>query len=160
MISRDPKVCLITGATSGIGKAAAISLARQGFKLVLVGRAQEKSEKVRQGIKEVLPNSTPEVYIGDLSSRQSIGALAKDIRSAHPRIDVLINNAGGIFGSRVLTAEGIEYTFALNHLGYFSLTNRLLDTLQAAGDARIVNVSSQVHKFSKIDLGDLSSSGG
>lgn len=157
MVTGNPKVCLITGPTSGIGKVAALSLARQGFKLLLVARSRERGENVQQAIREVLPNSAPELYIGDLSSRQSICSLAKDIREAHPRIDVLINNAGGIFGSHVLTAEGIEHTFALNHLGYFTITNLLLDSLRAAEDARIVNVSSEVHKVGKLDFNDLNS---
>lgn len=159
MNSRNSKVCLITGATSGIGKVTALSLARQGFKMLLVARSREKGESVRRAIQTVLPDSAPELFVGDLSSQQSIRTLAKEIQSAHSRIDVLINNAGGIFGNRVLTAEGIEYTFALNHLGYFSLTNLLLDSLRSAGDARIINVSSQAHKIGKLDLGNRNSHG-
>lgn len=159
MKMRNLRVCVVTGATSGIGKVAALSLAQQGFKMLLVARSREKGESVQRAIQAVLPDSAPELFVGDLSSQQSIRTLAKDIRSAHSHIDVLINNAGGIFGNRVLTAEGIEHTFALNHLGYFLLTNLLLEPLRAAGEARIINVSSQVHRFSKLDLDHLSSNG-
>ena len=159
MNTRKSKVCLITGATSGIGKVAAVALAEQGFKMLLVARSREKGEALQQAIHRDFPGSITELYVGDLSSQRSIRTLANDVQTANPVINVLINNAGGVFGSRVLTSDGIEYTFALNHLGYFSLTNLLLDPLKAAGDARIVNVSSQVHKFSKLDLRDLNSSG-
>lgn len=159
MKMRNSRVCVVTGATSGIGKVAALSLAQQGFKMLLVARSREKGESVQRAIQAVLPDSAPELFVGDLSSQQSIRTLVKDIRSAHRHIDVLINNAGGIFGNRVLTAEGIEHTFALNHLGYFLLTNLLLDPLRAAGEARIINVSSQAHRFSKLDLDHLNSNG-
>ena len=159
METGNSKVCVITGATSGIGRVAALSLAQQGFKMLLVARSREKGEAVQRVIRGIVPDSSPEFYVGDLSSQQSIRALANEIRSAHPRIDVLVNNAGGVFGSRVLTPEGIEYTFALNHLGYFALTNLLLDSLKSAGDARIVNVSSEVHKFGKLDLNHLDADG-
>jgi len=157
MKTENPKICLITGATSGIGKATAVSLAQKGYKLLLVARSREKGESLQQEILGMSPSAPPELYIADLSSQSSIRTLVKTIQRNHARIDVLINNAGGIFGSHVTTVDGIELTFALNHLGYFLLSNLLLDQLKAGGNSRIVNVSSQAHRLGTRNLDDQSS---
>jgi NAD(P)-dependent dehydrogenase (short-subunit alcohol dehydrogenase family) len=157
MKTENPKICLITGATSGIGKATAVSLAQKAYKLLLVARSREKGESLQQEILGMSPSAPPELYIADLSSQSSIHTLVKTIQRNHARIDVLINNAGGIFGSHVTTVDGIELTFALNHLGYFLLSNLLLDQLKAGGNSRIVNVSSQAHRLGTRNLDDQSS---
>ena len=157
MRNNDSRYCLITGATSGIGKAAACELARRGYKLMLVGRSRERTEAVQKLVQECSPESSPEIYVADLSSQNAIRVLANEILNSHQRIDILFNNAGGIFGERMITADGHEWTFGLNHLGYFYLTNLLLEPLKAAGNARIVNVSSQVHMIGVIDFDDMHS---
>ena len=149
------KICLITGATSGIGKATAFSLARQGATVLLVSRDKEKGGKVRNDIVERTGNEGVRLYIADLSSQKEIRRLAGDIRTDHPRIDVLVNNAGGIFERRMLTVDGIEMTLALNHLACFLLTNLLLEMLSASPSARVVSVSSQAHYYGTMELGDL-----
>ncbi|MGA3246036.1 MAG: SDR family oxidoreductase [Bacteroidota bacterium] len=149
------KICLITGATSGIGKATALSLARQGATVLLVSRNKEKGGKVRNEIVEKTGNEGVRLYIADLSSQKEIRSLAGEIRTNHPRIDVLVNNAGGIFDKRILTVDGIELTLAVNHLAYFLLTNLLLEMLRAAPSARVVSVSSQAHQFGRMEFGDL-----
>ncbi|MCX6134258.1 MAG: SDR family oxidoreductase [Ignavibacteriales bacterium] len=151
----DGKICLITGATSGIGEVTAHSLARQGATTLIVSRNKEKGERVRAEIIEKTRNADVHVYIADLSSQRDIRKLAGQIKTDHPRIDVLVNNAGGIFDRRILTVDGIELTLALNHLGYFLLTNLLLEMLRAAPSARIVNVSSQAHQFGTMKFSDI-----
>jgi len=149
------RVVLITGATSGIGRSAAFALAREGAHLLLVSRNRERGEGVVSGITRQTGNPRVELLVADLSSLAEIRTLASGVRSAHPVIDVLINNAGLIIPRRTLTPEGIEATFALNHLGYFLLTNLLLEPLKSARSARIVNVASQAHKPGAIDFDDL-----
>lgn len=149
------KICLVTGATSGIGKATALSLARQGATVLLVSRDKEKGGKVRDEIVEKTGNEGVRLYIADLSSQKEIRSLAGEIRMNHPRIDILVNNAGGIFDKRILTVDGIELTLALNHLAYFLLTNLLLEMLRAAPSARVISVSSQAHQFGRMEFGDL-----
>jgi NAD(P)-dependent dehydrogenase (short-subunit alcohol dehydrogenase family) len=150
----DKKVCLITGATSGIGKAAGISLARQGMSIIMVSRNKEKGESIRAAIVENTRNENIHLAVADLSSQQDIRKLASDIKSKYTKLDILINNAGGIFDKRLLTVDGIELTFALNHLAYFLLANLLLEILKAAPAGRVVNVSSQAHQYGKIDFND------
>ena len=149
------KVCMITGATSGIGKEAAFQLARRGATLVLVGRNQWKCEKTVQEIKEQTGNSSVEYLLADLSYQAHIRDLAQQFKSRHQRLHVLLNNAGAIVLTRQQTGDGIERTFALNHLGYFLLTCLLLDTLKASAPARIVNVSSDAHRGAILELDDL-----
>jgi NAD(P)-dependent dehydrogenase (short-subunit alcohol dehydrogenase family) len=149
------KVCLITGATSGIGKEAAFQLARQGATLVLVGRDQTKCETTVQEIKEQTGNSAVEYLLADLSQQSQVRELAENFQRRHGQLNLLLNNAGLIFLSRRWTADGIEMTFGLNHLGYFLLTCLLLDTLKDSAPARIVNVSSDAHRRAVIDLDDL-----
>lgn len=149
------KVCLITGATSGIGREAALGLARLGAHVVLVARDQARGEAVVADIKAQTGNMNIDLLLGDLSAMQSVRAVAAAFRDRYDRLDVLVNNAGGAFGRRMLTEDGFEYTFALNHLSYFLLTNLLLDRLKASGPARIVNVSSAGHVGGRIDFDDL-----
>jgi NAD(P)-dependent dehydrogenase (short-subunit alcohol dehydrogenase family) len=150
----DKKVCLITGATSGIGKATLLSLARQGMSIVMVSRNKEKGESVRAAITEKTRNEHIHLAVADLSSQQDIRKLASEIKSKYSRLDILVNNAGGIFGKRVLTVDGLELTFALNHLAYFLLTNLLLEILKAAPAGRVVNVSSQAHRYGSMEFDD------
>lgn len=147
-------VCLITGATSGIGKATAISLAQQGMVVTIVSRKREKGELVSQEIARRTGNSNLELFVADLSSISEVRRLAREVREKHPTVDILINNAGGIFGTRTLTRDGIELTFALNHLSYFLLTNLLLEPLKSSRHGRVVNVSSQAHQFGSMDFDD------
>jgi NAD(P)-dependent dehydrogenase (short-subunit alcohol dehydrogenase family) len=147
------KQVLITGATDGIGKATALAIAKSGATVVLVGRNPEKSQQVIDEIRAETYNKNLHLLIADLSSQAQIRQLAETYRSQFGRLDVLVNNAGGYFSQRQETVDGIELTFALNHLAYFMLTGLLMDVLldtgQQTGDARIVNVSSDAHEFKR-----------
>jgi NAD(P)-dependent dehydrogenase (short-subunit alcohol dehydrogenase family) len=149
------KVCLITGATSGIGAVTAEALARQGARVVLVGRSAEKCARTREQIQARTGNPDVETLLADLSSQQQVRQLAQDFRDRHARLDVLVNNAGGLWMKRQETAEGLEMTFAVNHLAYFLLTNLLLDRLRASAPARIVNVASAAHRRAVLRFDDL-----
>jgi NAD(P)-dependent dehydrogenase (short-subunit alcohol dehydrogenase family) len=151
----DEKVCLITGATSGIGKATAMGLANMGASVVMVGRDRGRGEAALAEIKEGSANASVDLMLADLSSQQEIHRLADDFKEAYPRLDVLINNAGVIRSKRVTTADGIEMTFAVNHLASFLLTNLLLDLLKASAPSRIVNVASGEQRNGIIDFNDL-----
>jgi len=149
------KICLVTGGTSGIGKETARQLAQQGAHVVIVGRSEEKAKKTVEWIKEQTRSEQIEFLIADLSSQREVRTLAKTFKRSFDRLDVLINNAGGIFSVRELTADGFERTWALNHLAYFTLTIELLDILKSSPPSRIINVSSGLHAKGKIDLDDL-----
>jgi NAD(P)-dependent dehydrogenase (short-subunit alcohol dehydrogenase family) len=149
------KVCLVTGATSGIGLVAARELARQGARVVIVGRHQARCDATVQQIQSQTGSRQVEVLLADLSSQRQVRELARQFRERHPRLDVLVNNAGGIWLQRELTVDGLEMTFAVNHLAYFLLTQLLLDTLKASAPARIVNVSSDAHRKATMDFEDL-----
>ena len=149
------KICLITGATSGIGKAAAVQLAELGATLVLVGRNPEKTAATVKQIQELTDNQEIHSFIADLSSLEAIRQLADDFKAHHQRLDVLVNNAGALMLSREESVDGIEMTFALNHLSYFMLTNLLLDVLKSSSPSRIVNVSSDAHQANHLDFEDL-----
>jgi NAD(P)-dependent dehydrogenase (short-subunit alcohol dehydrogenase family) len=151
----NDKVCMVTGATSGIGKVSAREIARHGMTLVLVGRNPEKCEAVANEIKQQTGNQSVEWLQADLSSQQEIRHLAEAFQQRFSRLDVLLNNAGSIFFQREESADGIEMTIALNHLNYFLLTNLLLDTIKASAPARIINVSSDAHKTGHIDFADI-----
>ena len=139
------KICMVTGATSGIGAETARGLAEEGACTILVGRDQRKCEKLVNRIKSETDNSSVEYLLADLSSKQEIFQLAEQFRKRYQVLDVLINNAGAKFVSRIETVDGYEMTFALNHLAYFLLTNLLLECLKKSEGARIVNVSSGAH---------------
>jgi retinol dehydrogenase 14 len=149
------KVCLITGATSGIGRATAMGLANMGASVVMVGRDRGRGEAVMAEIKEGSANDSVELMLADLSSQAQVRRLAHEFEEAYPRLDVLINNAGLFRSERITTADGLETTFAVNHLAYFLLTNLLLDVLKASAPSRIVNVSSGDHSNGTIDFEDL-----
>src|SRR5215216_4118225 len=151
----DGKVCLITGATSGIGKATAMGLANMGASVVMVGRDRGRGEAVMAEIKEKSSNASVDLMLADVSSQEEIRRLADEFKEAYPRLDVLINNAGVFRSKRITTADGIEMTFAVNHLAYFLPTNLLLDMLKASAPSRIVNVSSGDHSNATIDFDDL-----
>jgi retinol dehydrogenase-14 len=153
------KTCVITGANTGIGKAAAEQLAALGAHVVMVCRNRERGERARTDISAAAQESgrrgSTELLIADLSSQSDVRAVAHDILVAHPKIDVLVNNAGLALARRELTVDGIERTFAVNYLAYFMLANLLLPALRAAGRARIINVASGAHASGRFDLDNL-----
>ena len=149
------KICLVTGATNGIGKAAAEALAQMGATVVIVGRNAPKTAQLVEEIRAASGNKNVDSLLADLSSQQEVRRLAIEFKSKYPHLHVLLNNAGGTFTTRQLSDDGIEMTFALNHLAYFLLTNLLLDTMKASTPARIINVSSDVHSGGKIDFDNL-----
>lgn len=150
------KVCLVTGATAGLGRATARQLARQGATVIVVGRDREKSRATVSDIKQQTGNPNVESMLADLSVQEEVRALAGQFKSKYQSLNVLVNNAGAIFLRRQESADGIEMTFALNHLSYFLLTNLLLDTLKASAPARIINVSSRAHvRVSGLNFDDL-----
>ncbi len=138
-------ICLITGATSGIGKAAALALAKKNYELILIGRNEEKAKKVCYDIKKKTGNDNMNYFVCDLSLLQDVRSTVDKIKNDYDRIDVLINNAGAKFLQHQLTKEGIELTFATNHLGHFMLTISLIDLMKRSQSARIINVSSGAH---------------
>ena len=144
----DDKVVLVTGATNGIGKAAALELAKKSAKVVLVGRNAAKTQATVSEIKLQSGSTAVDGLVADLSSMAEVRRLADEFRQRYSRLDVLINNAGAYFASRHETVDGYEQTFALNHLSYFLLTNLLLDMLKASAPSRIVNVASDAHSGS------------
>lgn len=153
------RVCLITGATNGIGKVTARELARMGATVVVVGRSEGKALRTVAEIKAETKNPQVDYLLADLSSMDAVRHLADAFRAEYDHLHVLVNNAGAVFLKRYETVDGYERTFALNHLSYFLLTNLLLDMLKASGTperkARIVNVSSDAHQRRELDFDDL-----
>ena len=149
------KTCLVTGATSGIGKATALALAGLGATVVLVCRNESKGRETARELCAATGNETIDVQVADLSLQRQIRRLAADFNQKHERLDVLVNNAGAMFPHRLETDEGIEITLAVNHLAPFLLTNLLLEKLKAAGEARVVNVNSDAHEKGIIDFDDI-----
>ena len=149
------KVCLITGGTDGIGKAAAYGLAIQGAKLLVHGRDPDKGARAVAELKARSGNPAIEFLQADFSSLADVRRLAAAVMEHTPRIDVLVNNAGGVFGKRVLSKDGYEMTFAVNHLAPFLLTHLLVDTLKSATPSRIVTTASDAHRGSRILFDDL-----
>ena len=145
---------LLTGATRGIGRAAAIELARQGAEVALVGRDAERVQEVAREAGDAGGGAPVHEHVADLALMADVRALAEEVRERYQHIDVLANNAGALFASRKQTSEGFEQTFALNHLAPFLLTNLLLDRLDGA---RVVTTSSDAHKSGRLDLDDLQS---
>lgn len=142
----DGKICMVTGATAGIGLVTARELARRGATVIVVGRSRERCKQTAETIQRDTGNPSVEFLCADLSSQSEVHRLAQEFLARHKRLDVLVNNAGGIFALRQESVDGIEMTLALNHLGPFLLTKLLLDALKAAGTARIVNVASEAHE--------------
>jgi NAD(P)-dependent dehydrogenase (short-subunit alcohol dehydrogenase family) len=149
------KTCVVTGATSGIGLEAAARLGALGARLVLVGRDHNKGEAALARLRAGLPGVAVEMHYADLSRPDEVVRLADSLLSALPRIDVLLNNAGALFARRETTPDGLERTFALNHMGYFRLTALLRARLVASAPARVVNVASEAHRGARVDLDDL-----
>jgi retinol dehydrogenase-12 len=152
------KIILVTGGTSGIGEVTARELARRGAHVIILARNAEKAEKTRQQLIAETGNQRIDVVLADLSNLQQVRDVAAEIHQKYPRLDVLINNAGLMFGAkREVSADGYEMTLATNHLGPFLLTSLLLDLLQKSPAARIVNVASNAYRFSKPTLDDIQS---
>lgn len=148
------RTVLITGGTGGIGKATALGLATMGAHLAITGRDRGRTEGAAREIRAA-GGGQVDVFVADLSSQSEVRRLADEVLQSLPRIDVLINNVGGSWNSRHLTADGLERTLALNHLAPFLLTNLLLDRLKQSAPARVVTVSSHVHTSGRIDFDDL-----
>jgi retinol dehydrogenase-12 len=149
------KTVLITGATAGIGLATARGLARKGATLVLVGRSPQRLEETETTIRRETGNPNISGLLADLSSQAQVRRLAEEFLQRNDRLDVLINNAGSIFIRRMVSADGIEMTLALNHLAYFLLTNLLLERLKESAPSRIINVASNSHEGKSLLLDDL-----
>jgi len=154
-MTMDGKLVMVTGATGGIGYVTARELARMGARVIVVGRDPAKCNRVVGELKAAAQNDGVSSLSADLSSLREVRRLADAFRGAHDRLDVLVNNAGAIFAKRRLSADGIEMTFALNHLSYFLLTDLLLDRLRASPAPRIVNVASRAHMGAHLDFDDL-----
>lgn len=149
------KVCLVTGATDGIGKVSARVLAELGAKVIIVGRNPEKSAIVLAELRSISGNENIDLLMADLAVMQEVRDLAEQVISRYDRIDVLLNNAGGYFTKHEITSDGLEMTFALNHMSYFLLTNKLMELLKYSAPARIVNVSSDAHYGVDMDFENL-----
>jgi NAD(P)-dependent dehydrogenase (short-subunit alcohol dehydrogenase family) len=154
------KTVVMTGATSGIGEAAALALAGMGARIVFVARDKGRSEATLRKLEPKAPGGGHRFHLADLSLMADTKRVGAEIAATEARIDVLINNAGAMFGERRLTSEGLELTFALNHMAYFVLTHALKDRLVASAPARIVSTASAAHLRGKLNLDDLQSAKG
>ena len=151
----DGRVCVVTGATTGIGLATALGLARLGARVGIVGRNRERAEAARAAVAREAGAERVEVFLADLSSQAEVRRLAGELRARYGRLDVLVNNAAAYTRRRTLTVDGIETQLAVNHLAPFLLTRLLLDPLRAGGPSRVVTVSSEAHRGARLDWGDL-----
>ena len=151
------KTVVITGGTSGIGEVAAEALAQMGARIILVARSRSRADATLTRLRESGPNVTHSVYFADLARLAEMKRVAAEIAMREPPIDVLINNAGALFGTRRLTDDGLEYTFALNHMSYFVVTEGLRERLLASGAARIISTASAAHLGATLDFDDLQS---
>lgn len=151
----DGKVCLVTGATSGIGEITAAALAARGAQVIVVGRNQQKAEDTVQRIQSETGSNSVDYLLADFVDLQQVRDLVSSFKDQYSRLDVLINNAGAFFNTRRQTAYGVEMTFLVNHLAPFLLTNLLLDVIKASPAARIINVSSGAHQYGSMDFNDL-----
>jgi len=154
------EVMVLTGGTSGIGEATALKLAEMGARLVLVARDPQRTAQILELLQQKSPTIKHTAYFANLSRPGEAVRAAREIAAVEPRIDVLINNAGIMSARRQVTADGLELTFATNHLAYFALTQGLLARLVASTPARIVNTASEVHRGARLDFGDLQSEKG
>lgn len=153
----EGKICMVTGATSGLGEVTTRALAAKGATVIVHGRDLVKSETTVRNIKEQTGNSNVEFMLADFSVLSDIHHLAKQFMSRYQRLKVLVNNAGAFFYKRQESVDGIEMTFTVNYLSHFLLTNLLLDTLKASAPSRIINVSSGIHKRANINFEDIQS---
>ncbi|MFX1538353.1 MAG: SDR family oxidoreductase [Promethearchaeota archaeon] len=151
----DEKICLVTGATSGIGKATALELARMGATVVIVGRNKERSTLIQREIQNRTGNQSVGLLIADLSSQKSVRNLSQTFKSKYQQLYVLINNAGTFLTKRHVTEDGLEMTLAVNYLSRFLLTNLLLDVLKKSAPARIINVAGEYHTKGEIYFDDI-----
>jgi len=151
----EGKICMITGANSGIGKATALGLAEMGAKIVMVCRNKERGETAQQEITGKTGNKNIDLLVCDLSSQEQIHKLVSEFKQKYQNLHVLINNAGIVLSKRQLSIDGIEMNFAVNYLAPFLLTNLLIDVLKKSAPSRIINVSSGVHKMASMDFDDL-----
>lgn len=150
------KICMVTGANSGMGSVIAQGLAREGTTVVMVCRDPRKGQQAQHEIKLATGNSSIDLLIADLSSQKAVRKLVQEFKQLHPRLHVLVNNAGAHIQKRVLSADGIEMNLAVNHLSSFLLTNLLIDVLRTSAPARIINIASNSMTRS-IDLSDIQS---
>jgi len=153
----DKKLILVTGATAGIGEAAAYALAAQGHAIIVVGRNPAKTQRVANEIRTKTGNDSIHALVADFTDLEQVRQLAEQVKQKFTPLDVLVNNAGAVFMRRYRTKYGVEKTFLVNHLAHFLLTNLLLDHLQE--NARIINVSSGSHRNGRLDLNDLNLDG-
>jgi retinol dehydrogenase-14 len=149
------RTVLVTGGTAGIGRATALGLARMGAHLAIIGRDRTRTEDAAGEIRAA-GGGQVDVFVADLSSQRDVRRLADEVLQRLPRIDVLVNNVGGYWHTRHVTADGLEQTVALNHLAPFLLTNVLLDRLKQSAPARVVTVASNAHAQGRIDFDDQS----
>ena len=149
------KICIVTGANSGIGKETTLGLAQMGARVVMVCRNAQKGKAALEEIWRESGSSQVDLLIADMSSQASVRALAEQIQQKFHRLDVLVNNAGGAWPARTLSADGIEMTLATNHLGAALLTLLLLDLLKASAPSRIINISSEAQRRTRLDMNDL-----
>jgi NAD(P)-dependent dehydrogenase (short-subunit alcohol dehydrogenase family) len=149
------KVCLITGGTSGIGRVSATALAAEGAEVIITGRNLQKSEVAVQQIRSETGNQLVHYLLADFSDLEQVRVLAGNFKERFSGLNVLVNNAGSFFNTRRETKYRVEKTFLVNHLAPFLLTNLLLDTIHGSGEARIINVSSDAHRYGTLDFEDL-----
>jgi NAD(P)-dependent dehydrogenase (short-subunit alcohol dehydrogenase family) len=154
------KTIVATGATSGIGEVAVLALAGLGARIVFVARDEARAQATMRKLEAKTPGLGHRLHLADLSSMAETRKVGAAIAASEPRIDVLINNAGALFSNRCVTREGLELTFALNHMAYFVLTEALRDKLVASAPARIVSTSSSAHQGMSLDFSDLQSAKG
>jgi NAD(P)-dependent dehydrogenase (short-subunit alcohol dehydrogenase family) len=149
------KVCVITGATSGIGEVGAVELARRGARLVLIARERVRGEATLARLRALAPANAHRVHYADFARIAEMKRVAAEIAAAEPRVDLLVNNAGALFTTRQLSADGLEMHFAVNHMAYFVVTQMLRERLVAAAPARVVSTASGAHYGGRLDLDDL-----
>ena len=149
------KTIVITGGTSGIGEVAAVELAKQGARIAVVARDPARAGMTLSKLRQANPSASHTAHIADLSKLSEMRRVAKEIAAAAPEIDVLVNNAGALFNTRQVTEDGLEKTFAVNHMAYFVLTNMLRPNLKPG--ARIVSTASDAHRGAKLDFDDVQS---
>jgi NAD(P)-dependent dehydrogenase (short-subunit alcohol dehydrogenase family) len=157
MTSLAGKTAVITGATSGIGRATALDFARRGARLLLIGRNEARAQETRELLRAAAPSAEVEILRGDFAAQAEVRRIGEELLERLDRLELLINNHGVTLARRETTPDGYEATFAINHLGYFHLTGLLLPKLRATPGARIVSVASEAHKFGALDLDDLHS---
>ena len=156
-MSIEGKICIITGANSGIGKATAIGLAEMGATIVMLCRDKERGEMAQKDIIELTGHKNVNLFLCDLSSQEAIRKFVSEFKKKYLDLHILINNAGVMMKKGTSSIDGFEMNFAVNHLAPFLLTNLLLDTLKKSAPSRIINVSSGAHRMGKIDFDDLQS---